>query len=147
MTQRHRSFAITIVGTRSNRRRPWPWMNHSAWSWSVVPRPGGHEHVGVGGKQKRHLDRIEEIRLGSMDRVIDYIHAIRHRTIDGRQEIGGATGLVKAILRGAGVAFSSSAPNGITPLNRFVARTSQNTRRLNAAFMTVGVLRGSDRRV
>ena len=44
-------------------------------------------------------------------------------------------------------AFGSRRPKGLTPLNTNSARPSQKLRRLKTALMTVGVLRGSTRRV
>ena len=43
--------------------------------------------------------------------------------------------------------FGSLAPLALNPLDRLRARTSQNIQRLLAALITVGVLRGSARRV
>ena len=40
-----------------------------------------------------------------------------------------------------------AAPNGSTPLKMLLARPSQKLRRMNTALITVGVLRGSTRRV
>ena len=41
-------------------------------------------------------------------------------------------------------AAASPAPNGLTPLKMFDARAVPELARLNAALITVGVLRGSD---
>ena len=44
-------------------------------------------------------------------------------------------------------AFGSRRPKGLTPLKTYSARPSQKLRKLKTALMTVGVLRGSTRRV
>src|SRR5690349_15219453 len=49
--------------------------------------------------------------------------------------------------RAVGSPAMLAAPNGSTPLKVLLARPSQKLRRMNTALMTLGVLRGSTRRV
>ena len=83
----------TAVIGRCDRRQPRAHVGNGDARAAIAGRRGD-EHTGGGCTQKGLLDRVADAGLAATDRVVDHVHAVSHRLVDGRDAVGVEAGVL-----------------------------------------------------